>query len=235
MATVEKNAYKVLFFDLDHTLWDYNTSARETLEDLYQEYLFGHAQFTFDSFLDTFHKVNQQLWHQYNKGQIDKDQIRDKRFDQILNKLNFNDIDLSSHISTKYLFECPRKPNLIPKTLEVLDVLKEKYQMHILTNGFDDVQAIKLESSKIHGYFNKVITSDGCGYKKPDPLFFHHALKACNCSVDESLMIGDNLKTDISGALGVGIDTVYYNASKNGRPHKSTYEIDCLSQLLQIV
>ena len=106
--------------------------------------------------------------------------------------------------------------------------------MYILTNGFEDVQEIKMKSSNIDTYFKQVITSDGCGYTKPDPTFFSHAMEQSNTESHEVLMIGDNLKTDISGALNSGIDTVYFNPSKNGRPHKSTFEISSLDQLLEI-
>ncbi len=235
MGAINSKNYKALFFDLDHTLWDFDASSKETLSELFDEYIAKHGLFTFDTFLKTFRKVNDQLWHEYNKGKVDKSYIRENRFDKILATLNIHDKDLSVHISEKYLFECPRKPNLITHARLILDALHTEYSIYILTNGFEDVQNIKLESSDIHSYFRQVITSDGCGYQKPDPTFFHHALAQSKTEPSEVLMIGDNLKTDIAGALNVGIDTVYFNPSQNGRPHKSTYEIASLDQLLQIV
>lgn len=234
MGTIKNKNYKALFFDLDHTLWDYHSSSKETLSELHHEFLAEHDLFTFELFLKTFHKVNDQLWHNYNKGAIDKTYIREKRFDQIFALLDLDNDSLSSVISEKYLFDCPRKPNLLPHTTSVLEILYKKYPMYILTNGFEDVQGIKMKSSNIDSYFKQVITSDGCGYQKPDSSFFNHALEQSNTESHEVLMIGDNLKTDISGALNSGIDTVYFNPSKNGRPHKSTYEISSLDQLLEI-
>ena len=235
MGSINKKGYKALFFDLDHTLWDYTASSKETLIDIYQKYLLEHGLFDKESFLKTFHKINDQLWHKYNKGIIDKTYIRENRFDQILTTLGINDQILSGNISTEFLFECPRKPNLIPHTKSVLDILQHKYPMYILTNGFEDVQTIKLESSGLHNYFELVITSDGCGFQKPDTTFFNHSLEQSGFQPHEALMIGDNLKTDIAGALNAGIDTVYFNPSKNGRPHKSTFEISSLDQLLQLL
>lgn len=235
MDSIKSNKYSTLFFDLDHTLWDYNTSSKQTLSDIYDQYLIGQDLFTLDIFLKTFNKVNDSLWHKYNKGLIDKAQIRESRFDQILSSLMINNKSLAGRISTEYLFECPRKPNLMPHTKQVLEILSDKYHLSILTNGFEDVQRIKLKCSEIDSFFEHVITSDGCGYQKPDPTFYQHALEKCKSLAQKSLMIGDNLKTDIAGALNIGIDTVYFNPSQNGRPHKSTFEISSLDQLLQIV
>ena len=235
MDSVNGKVYKALFFDLDHTLWDYNTSSKETLSDIYDQYLVEHELFSLDIFLKTFNKVNSQLWQQYNKGLIDKSYIRENRFDKILTSLEFKDKSITSHISTEYLFECPRKPHLIAHTLLILEYFHKKHPMYILTNGFEDVQEIKLKSSNIQSYFKQVITSDGCGYQKPDISFFHHALDQSQCKPEDVLMIGDNLKTDIAGALNAGIDTVYFNPSQNGRPHKSTFEIASLDQLMEII
>jgi putative hydrolase of the HAD superfamily len=235
MGAVNKRSYQVLFFDLDHTLWDYVSSSKETLSDLFDVYLVQHQLFDFESFFKSFNKVNEKLWHQYNKGKIGKEQIRENRFDQILIALGIGDKSLSLKISTEYLYECPRKPNLLPHALSILETLHKKHPMYILTNGFEDVQAIKLEASGINHYFEQVITSDGCGYTKPDTAFFAHALELSQCTSSSALMIGDNLKTDIAGALNSGIDTVYFNPSKNGRPHKSTFEVSSLDQILGIL
>ena len=232
---INSKKYKVLFFDLDHTLWDYNANSKETLSELHAQYLASHELFTLDAFLKTFYKINNQLWHKYNKGVIDKTYIRENRFDQIFTSLDIHDKDLSSYIAEKYLFECPKKPYLIPHTKLILETLYEKYPIYILTNGFEDIQNIKLKSSDIGSYFRHVITPDGCGYQKPNPIFFNHALELSQYNPEEALMIGDNLKTDIAGALNVGIDTVYFNPSQNGRPHRSTFEIASLDQLLKII
>jgi len=235
MGAINSKRYKALFFDLDHTLWDYSASSKETLTDIYNKHLLNHDLFIVGDFLKNFDKINGQLWNKYNKGIIDKAYIRENRFDQILSTLGLDDKALSGAISTEYLFECPRRPNLLPHTKSVLDALQHKYPMYILTNGFEDVQTIKLESSGLHNYFELVITSDGCGFKKPDATFFNHSLEQSGYQPNEALMIGDNLKTDIAGALNMGIDTVYFNPSRNGRPHKSTFEISSLDQLLQIL
>ena len=232
---VNNKQYKTLFFDLDHTLWDYAVSAKETLSSLHEQYLSKYESITLDIFLAVFQKINDRLWNKYNKGIIDKNYIRENRFDQILISLNLHDEKLSNCISEKFLFECPRKPNLIPHTKRILEILHKKYPIYILTNGFEDVQKIKLKNSNIDTYFQQVITSDGCGYQKPNIAFFNHALQQSRSKPQEALMIGDNLKTDIAGALNAGIDTVYFNPSQNTKSHHSTFEIKSLDELLQIV
>jgi len=234
MGTVKASQYTTLFFDLDHTLWDYDANSKETLSDIYLRHLTDYDQFSLEIFLKNFHKINSSLWHRYNKGLIDKTYIRENRFDQILSNLNIKNLTLAGQLSEEFLFQCPRKTHLIPHTLPILEELSQKYRLYILTNGFEDVQSIKMESCNIASFFDHVITSDGCGYQKPDPAFFKHALEHSECDPAQALMIGDNLKTDILGALNTGIDTVYFNPSKNGRPHKSTFEISSLDQLLEI-
>ena len=226
--------YRTIYFDLDHTLWDYDTNSVEVLTEIFDKHVTGNGN-SLDGFLKDFEIVNEKLWDRYNKGVIDKEIIRKERFVQILERSEIEDRQLAEQISEFYLFECPRRPHLIPGTIEVLEYVQEKYEVHILTNGFDDVQEIKLTESGIKKYFNKVITSESTGFKKPSVEFFKHALEETNGEISESLMVGDNLKTDIAGARNVDMDSVYFNPSKNARPHKAQYEIAELTELLDIL
>jgi putative hydrolase of the HAD superfamily len=229
------NSYKHIFFDLDHTLWDYEKNSNEALAELYLKYqLKSLGVNNCDEFNLCFEEVNSSLWSDYNKNKISRDGIREQRFLRILNSFEINDLELSNKLSTEYLMLCPTKPHLMPYTLEVLDYLKENYHLHILTNGFNDVQRLKLERSNLQPYFSTVVTSDSAGYKKPMSSIFKFAIDAANARKDESIMIGDNLQTDILGARNFGMDTIYFNPKKEVHKSSVTHEIDCLSKLKSI-
>lgn len=226
--------YKALYFDLDHTLWDYDANSVEVLTEIYYEHVENDSS-ELAKFLKDFNKVNDSLWNKYNKGIIDKEVIRKERFVKILERSNVTDVKLAAHISEFYLFECPRRTHLIPGTNEVLEYVAQKYEIHILTNGFSDVQDIKLSNAGLTKYFEKVITSETIGHKKPSKEFFNYALKATNNSKEECVMIGDNLKTDILGAHNADIDSIYFNPSGYAKPHKANYEIKELIELMDIL
>ena len=229
------NSYKHIFFDLDHTLWDYEKNSNEALAELYLKYQLNSLGVNnCDEFNLCFEEVNSSLWSDYNKNKISRDGIREQRFLRILNSFEINDLELSNKLSTEYLMLCPTKPHLMPYTLEVLDYLKENYHLHILTNGFNDVQRLKLERSNLQPYFSTVVTSDSAGYKKPMSSIFKFAIDAANARKDESIMIGDNLQTDILGARNFGMDTIYFNPKKEVHKSSVTHEIDCLSKLKSI-
>ncbi|WP_375579213.1 YjjG family noncanonical pyrimidine nucleotidase [Marivirga tractuosa] len=231
----EINTYKHIFFDLDHTLWDYEKNSNEALGELFLKYQLKNLGVN-DSieFNICFDRINRSLWNDYNKNKISRDGIREQRFLRILKEFEIDDIDLSNKLSTEYLMLCPTKPHLMPYTFEVLDYLKDNYQLHILTNGFKDVQRIKLENSRLHPYFSTVVTSDTAGYKKPMSSIFKYAIDKAEARKNESIMIGDNLQTDIMGARNFGMDTIYFNPKKEQHKSSVTHEIDCLSQLKTI-
>lgn len=232
---IAKKEYKAIFFDLDHTLWDFDSNSRNTLTHLFESHIQPRSSAKLDRFLRIFKKVNDDLWDAYNKGAIDKDVIRERRFSEIFRWLEIDNEDLAKLVSTEYLFKCPRQPSLINNAIEVLEYLSPKYPLHILTNGFGDVQSIKMQCSGITSYFQSVITSESAGHKKPAEEFFNHALQSTQNAAHEAIMIGDNLKTDIAGAINASIDTVYFNPGKNGRPHRATYSISDLMELTNIL
>jgi putative hydrolase of the HAD superfamily len=232
----EIKSYKHIFFDLDHTLWDYERNSNEALGELYFKYKLEELGVESpDTFNLYFEKVNHTLWSDYNHNRISREGIREQRFLRILNQFNIDDEGLSNKLSTDYLMLCPTKPHLMPFTLEVLDYLKENYQLHILTNGFTDVQKLKLEKSKLRNYFTTIVTSDSAGYKKPMTSIFKFAIDKAEARKNESIMIGDNLQTDILGARNFGMDTVFFNPKKAKHKSNVTHEIDCLSQLKSIL
>ncbi|HOX83963.1 MAG TPA: YjjG family noncanonical pyrimidine nucleotidase [Chryseolinea sp.] len=229
--------YSCIFFDLDHTLWDFETNSRQTLEELYAQYdLHKKGVTDFNSFHVRFKEVNSVLWELYDNGKIDSIIIRKERFKQILETFNAYEEKLSQEISHDYLMTCPKKGNLMPGAINVLEYLKDRsYNLSVITNGFEEIQHLKLASGKLESYFDHIITSQKTGHRKPAPEIFKYALQAHNIQHHEAAMIGDNLIADIVGARNAGIDPVYYNP--DSIPHNETlhHEISNLEELLQIL
>lgn len=228
--------YKTIFFDLDHTLWDYNTNSKDTLLELFDDYKLEQKGVTsFDQFNKMFNTVNEELWSLYDRELITSDVIRQTRFKRILEHFEIFDLSLTEQISRDYLDSCPQKAALVPGAIEVLDYLSEKYSLSIITNGFEEIQAIKLASGKIMHYFDHVITSQQAGCKKPAKEIFSYALGLNNHNSHEAIMIGDNLLTDIAGAKNADVDAVFYNPDKVSHASTITHEISSLKELLQIL
>ncbi len=229
-------SYDAIFFDLDHTLWDYETNSRLTLEELHAEYgLYTTYGITSQQFLTTFGKVNHTLWDRYNRGEIDREVIRTRRFQQILAKYFVEDDALSTTLSSEYIGRCPTKTSLFPYAMEILHYLQEKYPLYILTNGFDDVQDIKLSASSIKNFFRKVITSETTGHRKPSREIFQHAVDCAAGQPERCLMIGDNLQADIAGALNAGLHAAFFNPNNTRHSLTPQFEINCLSEVRNIL
>jgi len=223
--------YTHLIFDLDHTLWDYNTNAKETIFELYDHYRLGnHELFSKEELYDTFMEINESLWVAYNNDKLAKGYIRENRFKLIFEALKLPLIHYPTGIDKEYLFACPKKTNKIPYAIDILEYLKPNYGLHILTNGFNDVQGVKLDRSGLAPYFNKVITSESVGAKKPDPRIYEHALEQIGVDKNDTIMIGDNANTDIKGAREFGMDQVFFNPSGKNNV-AATYEIKSLEEL----
>ena len=204
--------YKSIFFDLDHTLWDYETNSRDTLAELYDQYaLQQKGVTTLEAFKDRFREVNTRLWDLFDRGEIKSEVIREQRFKQILEPFGAYTAQLSEDISVDYLNTCPTKGTLMPHALETLQYLKEKYTLTIITNGFEEIQHLKLTAGNLHPFFNLVVTSQRAGYRKPSREIFEFALKHNGNECHEAIMIGDNLVTDMGGAKNAEIDTVLFN------------------------
>ena len=228
--------YRSVFFDLDHTLWDYDKNSRETLEELYNFHRID--QFTnveFEQFHDAFQQVNLRLWDQYDRGLIDRFVIRDQRFPLVFSELKIPDMGLSHSVSEHYMTLSPTKKNLIPNTLEVLDYLSARYPILLVTNGFNETQFTKVLSGGIEKYFKSIITSERAGHKKPSKEIFEFALELGGHANHETIMIGDNLLTDMAGAANAGIDSVLYNPKKQKHDSSVTHEIEDLLELKQIL
>jgi len=203
-----------LFFDLDHTLWDYETNARATLVEMYRTFKLDRFFSDEAHFFQTFKQQNEQLWHRYNVGEIDKLEIRNHRFGYIMNAVKNTDLNLAQELSNQFIIECPRKKALMPNAREVLDKLVKDFELGIITNGFDDTQNIKLKYSEIDHFFKWVVTSESSGHRKPAKEIFDFTLDYCRGALGDMVIIGDNLQTDILGADNTGWKSVWYNPQK---------------------
>ncbi len=228
-----KLKYKHLFFDLDHTLWDFEANARETLQQLYIiNRLKEKSLDDFDLFARQYSLHNHALWKKYTSGAIKQEELRWKRFWLTLLDFKIADEELSKKMAAEFLDELPNRRNVFPYTREILEYLiSKKYALHLITNGFDNVQLSKLSNSNLTKYFKEVITSEKANSLKPNKEIFEFALNISGASLQESIMIGDNIDADIKGAMNAGLDTVFVNYLHIETDVKPTYVINHLKEM----
>jgi len=230
-------AYKDLFFDLDHTLWDFETNSKETIQELYTTHRLADLGIVdFDGFYNTYSAHNHRLWDRYTKGFIKQEELRWKRVYLSLLDFKVANEPLAKEMAQAYLEILPNKKHLFPYTIEILDYLKQKdYKMHLITNGFESVQFKKIKNSGIADYFIEVITSESSNSLKPHKDIFEYALKNANATVTDSIMIGDNESADIQGGINVGMDTIFVNHIQTTPTIPATYTITHLKELETIL
>lgn len=227
--------YKHLFFDLDHTLWDFETNAHLTLVELYHKYALGNYFESFEQFFDAYEPGNLELWAQYRDGKVTKAFLNTERFYRPMKQFGFDDYGQAQAFADDFVAISPLKTALLPHAIELLDYLRNRYQMHIITNGFHQTQVLKLQHSGLRPYFQHVFISEVIGANKPHKAFFEHAVKSANARKRESLVIGDSLEADVVGARNFGLDQVYFNPSLRPHHEKVTLEISSLKQLFDFL
>ena len=235
--SISPDRYRHLFFDLDHTLWDFERSSGECLTEVYHTFdMAGLGIGSLENFIATYLRINYQLWRELERGEIPHGHIREQRFRRVLQEFGVHaDID-SKPMEEAYIEMLPTKSYLIEGSLEVLNHAREKgYQLHILTNGFDLVQSRKMQSAGIFDYFVHIVTNEKARARKPDRRIFEYALQCAGADCGDCLMIGDNWEADILGAKGAGMDTVYYNPAGNVFDESATYDIRHLRELMEIL
>jgi putative hydrolase of the HAD superfamily len=230
-------AYKDLFFDLDHTLWDFELNSKETMQELYSTHHIAALGITdFDAFFNIYTAHNHRLWDRYSKGFIKQEELRWKRIYLSLLDFKIANEQLSKEMSLEFLQILPTKKKLFPHTIEILNYLQGKeYKMHLITNGFESVQMQKIKNAEIAHYFTEVITSETSNSLKPNKEIFEFALKSSNAVLSESIMIGDNETADIQGGINIGMDTVFVNHLKVAPTLPATYTITHLKELEEIL
>ncbi|MFQ3576642.1 MAG: YjjG family noncanonical pyrimidine nucleotidase [Cytophagales bacterium] len=229
---------KSLFFDLDHTLWDFDLNSELTLKELIIEFDFNNIfnGFNANLFIQLFNEINQELWEKLNQNKITVEELRLKRIQHAVEPFGKLEERLCDSFNDRYLQVCPYKPHLMPKVHETLnDLFQNGYKLYVLTNGFDHIQMTKLVSSGIFHFFENVITFTDTGVRKPDIQFFEFALNICKDEPEQCMMIGDNPVADLSGAQKIDIETVWFNPKKQISHIKPDHEIACISEIVKIL
>jgi len=228
--------YKHIFFDLDHTLWDFDTNSKLALNEMYElNNLKEKGIYDFNHFYQTYKPINDQFWYLYHNHKVNKEELRLGRFRETLTRFLIDDEDLIEVLAKQYLEISPSKTALIPNAIEVLNHLQSRYEIHVITNGFAEVQRVKIENSGLKDYFKNVLISEEIGFQKPQPEIFHYAFKLAETSPENSLMIGDSLSTDIEGAQNAGMDSVYFNPRNKWHKYNPTFEIRELIELKELL
>jgi len=227
--------YTTIFFDLDRTLWDFDSNAEEALREIFASFKLKSKISSASDFLRVYEKHNERLWMAYRQGKIKKSLLRTKRFDLSLKDFGIHNEVLAARMGEEYLRISPLKTTLIPGTIEVLQFLHQHYHLYVITNGFNEVQYLKMERCGLNRFFKDIFTSENLGYQKPHAAIFQKALLLANEKPAAALMIGDDVEADILGALKAGIDQVYFNPLKKVNKVKATYEINHLQELIGIL
>lgn len=229
--------YKHIFFDLDHTLWDFDANAKESLLEIYHFFKLESKFISpFEYFYTTYLKHNAILWDRFEKGYITSEELKWRRMWRTLLDFRIGDEALAKEMSAKFLEILPTKKRVFEYTFEILDYLTVKgYSIHLITNGFEKTQWSKLNNSQLSGYFTHVITSETSNSMKPQKEIFEYALKKANCNIEECIMIGDNITADIKGALEAGMDAIFVNHINARQTITPTHTIYHLKELETIL
>lgn len=229
-------SYKNLFIDLDDTLWDIHLNGRECLEEIYRDY--GYAEFyaSFDDYYQVYMPGNHHLWALYRQGKISKEELIVERFLAPVRVFGIDDPAYAKKLNDDFLDRTTRKTRLIDGALELLAYLKPRYRMHILSNGFREVQYKKIENSGLMPYFDKIILSEDAGINKPHPDMFTYALKNTNSKRNQTIMIGDSWDADIVGARNSRIAQIWLNpADEAPQGFKPTHTVHTLAEIKNIL
>ncbi len=227
--------YRHVFFDLDHTLWDFRSNSRCTLIELHEEMeLTARGVGDPDAFVEVYEEVNAGLWRSYENGALDKAVLRVLRFDETLKRFGVKDGELAGRLGREYLSRCPKRSALNPGVGDLLNALRGNVAMHVITNGFQEVQELKLISSGITPYFNIMLTSERAGARKPSPVIFAEALRLAGADREGSLMVGDDIRADMEGARGAGIDQAHFVADGMPADADATYRFSHFNELLPL-
>lgn len=230
---------KYVFFDLDHTLWDFERNSTEMLGEVLDELgLIGRNGLSKDLFIAKYHSINDRMWDLYRRGEIDKQTLRNKRFEDTLELFSIREDGLGKRFADMYLDGSPKKKHLFDGALEILESLSQKYPIYLLTNGFSEVQDIKIRNTGIDRYITRMITSEEAGAKKPAREMFDYAIRQTGADPLQSIMIGDDLENDVMGALNADFaEGVFFNPKNS--PIDITdpriHHIQSLRQIPQII
>ena len=221
-----------VFFDLDHTLWDFEKNSALTFKKILKQ---NAIQVPISDFLKVYVPINFDFWKLYREEKITKKELRYQRLKKTFDALNIEVSDALIHkLSEAYIDNLSSYNHVFPYTYEILDFLKPKYKLHIITNGFQEIQAKKLKNAKLDTFFSQIVNSEMAGVKKPNPYIFKLALSLAKTKAKHSVMVGDNLEADILGAKALGFSAIHFN-SHNEPKHDFCPIIDSLSEIKQFL
>ena len=222
-----------VFFDLDHTLWDFEKNSDLTFQKIFK---MNDLSVDLHSFLEVYRPLNFKFWKLYREEKVTKSELRYGRLKNTFDALNFPISDTLIYlIADQYIEHLADFNHLFDGAIEILDYLNQKYTLHIITNGFEEIQTKKMINSKIYHYFEKVITSESVGVKKPNPKVFKHALEIANANIDQAIMIGDSIEADINGALGVGMKAIHCNFDTSVMPNNLFMSVSSLLEIKKFI
>jgi YjjG family noncanonical pyrimidine nucleotidase len=219
-----------IFFDLDHTLWDFDVNSELAFETILKK---DHPTIEITEFIEKYVPINQACWKLYQYDKITHAELRYNRLKFTFDALEYfvSDAQIES-IAHDYIELLPENNRLFDGTIEVLEYLEKKYKLHIITNGFADVQYKKINNSNIAGFFKTITNSEMAGVKKPNPVIFEYALNLAQANKESSVMIGDCLEADVQGAIDAGLDAIFFN-DKRIKVEKNIKQITHLLELKQ--
>lgn len=228
--------YKHIFFDLDHTLWDFERTAEETKREMFNVLnLKERGIENYETFREKYVDINLALWALYREDKIEKNDLNFRRFYDTLVVLGIDDRKLGEAMASGFIEGISSTTHMFPFAKETLEYLFLKYPLHVITNGFEEVQYSKLKNSGMGRYFTNIITSEAAGSKKPDPEIFQFALRKTGALAKDSLMIGDDLEVDMAGARQSGMDQLYVNHDKKKHAEPVTMEVFSLEEIIGIL
>lgn len=224
---------KHIFFDLDHTIWDFDRNAEETLMELFEQYNLPALGLTSpQNFIQTYTENNHFLWAEYHLGKITKEQLRAQRFSKTFIQLGLKPDLVPHQFEEDYVRISPTKTNLFEGSEKVLAYLQKKYSLHIISNGFKETTLIKMSLSGLNPYFKNVIISEDVGVNKPDQAVFEYALNKAGAQKEESIMVGDSIEADVRGAQNFGMRAIFFNPLNREKPADILWQITHLEELL---
>jgi putative hydrolase of the HAD superfamily len=225
-----------LFFDLDRTLWDFERNSQFALSELYHDLKLGEHIEHFLQFHHHYVLINSELWHQYGKGKISKEELRDSRFAKTLAKFGIHDENIATRMSTGYIDLSPNQTAIFPHVHEVLKELKSNdYRLHMITNGFREVQERKLQNCDLKQYFDVVLCSEDIGFTKPNREIYREAERLTLCKPEHAIMIGDDFKADVIGSLNAGWTAIHFDPERKYKKERNVPRIRGLNELPEVV
>jgi putative hydrolase of the HAD superfamily len=224
---------KHIFFDLDNTLWDYRRNANITLVKLYQEFQIEETHgFTFKEFYPFYYESNEQLWADFRDGKVTKDELRARRFPEAFANLGLPNYENAMEFERRFVDEVTTSNYVVEGAEEVLEYLKDKYTLHILSNGFEEVTHSKINGSIVKDYIQTITTAESAGAPKPEALAFQTALDKAGAKVEESIYIGDDWIADMIGATRMGMKAIFFNPLNEN--HMWIEEVPVIEKLIEL-